>query len=71
MISYGASERRLCDTAGRMHCEIVHRVFGRLSQREAWVAKGLEHPRAVRVGLVIPALPFVVSFGNGTCAEAV
>ena len=66
-----SSERRLCDTAGRMHCEIVHWVFGRLSQREAWVAKGREHPPAVRVGLVIPALSFVISFGNGTNAEAV
>ena len=35
------------------------------------LTEGLEHPCAVRVGLVIPALSFVGGFGNGTYAEAV
>ena len=33
--------------------------------------EGIEHPRAVLVGLVIPALSSIGGFGNETYAEAV
>ena len=63
-VTHPASEISLEESLGRC-----------LSQREAGVTRGLEHPRAVRVGLVFPAFSlvcsFVSGFGNGIHAEAV
>ena len=71
LIELAGWPRQLGSSTGEVPAYLVERHFERLSQREAWLEKGLEHSCAVRVGLVIPALSFEASCSSGTFAAAV